>query len=197
MSARVQGTIISAVVGGTASVLGGGKFANGAYTGAFSYLFNNLGKRGVQYAAKGSKLLAEEMAGYGFEPTPGKSTEITFVSDSGVRIRIDGVFAKDGMILFGEAKIGDTADLTKNQRSGAFSQLEKGQGRFVGDGAQDLRRALGVEASKDGSFRVPSAKILGVYIATFERSTPLTRKMIDLNSVVRGASGGVVGRGIH
>ncbi len=29
-----------AVVGGTASVLGGGRFANGAQTGAFSYLFN-------------------------------------------------------------------------------------------------------------------------------------------------------------
>jgi len=33
-------TAVSAVVGGTASVLGGGKFANGAQTGAFSYLFN-------------------------------------------------------------------------------------------------------------------------------------------------------------
>lgn len=32
--------IASAVVGGTASVLGGGKFENGAATGAFGYLFN-------------------------------------------------------------------------------------------------------------------------------------------------------------
>jgi hypothetical protein len=36
----VSGTIVSAVTGGTVSVLGGGKFANGAQTGAFSYLFN-------------------------------------------------------------------------------------------------------------------------------------------------------------
>ena len=43
ITARIQGTVISAVVGGTASVLGGGKFANGAQTGAFSYLFNQLG----------------------------------------------------------------------------------------------------------------------------------------------------------
>ena len=35
--------IASAVVGGTASVLGGGKFKNGAITGAFSRLFNDLG----------------------------------------------------------------------------------------------------------------------------------------------------------
>ncbi len=34
------GTLISAVVGGTGSVLGGGSFSNGAQTGAFSYLFN-------------------------------------------------------------------------------------------------------------------------------------------------------------
>ncbi len=35
-----KGTAVLAVVGGTASVLGGGKFANGAQTAAFGYLFN-------------------------------------------------------------------------------------------------------------------------------------------------------------
>lgn len=39
---RFAGAVVSAVVGGTASVLGGGTFANGAQTGAFSYLFNEL-----------------------------------------------------------------------------------------------------------------------------------------------------------
>jgi len=34
------GTALSATVGGLASVAGGGKFANGAVTGAFGYLFN-------------------------------------------------------------------------------------------------------------------------------------------------------------
>ncbi|WP_276576603.1 RHS repeat-associated core domain-containing protein, partial [Bradyrhizobium sp. 21] len=37
---RMGGTIVSAVAGGLASVAGGGKFANGAITGAFGYLFN-------------------------------------------------------------------------------------------------------------------------------------------------------------
>lgn len=36
----VGGTVASAVIGGTASVIGGGKFENGAVTGAFGYLFN-------------------------------------------------------------------------------------------------------------------------------------------------------------
>ena len=36
--------VASAVVGGTASVLGGGKFENGAMSGAFVYLFNHAAK---------------------------------------------------------------------------------------------------------------------------------------------------------
>jgi hypothetical protein len=39
---RIGGAIIEATAGGVASVAGGGKFANGAITGAFGYLFNFL-----------------------------------------------------------------------------------------------------------------------------------------------------------
>jgi hypothetical protein len=42
----VSGTITSAIVGGTASVLGGGTFANGAQTAAFGYLFNYCAHNG-------------------------------------------------------------------------------------------------------------------------------------------------------
>jgi RHS repeat-associated protein len=38
------GTVVSAIIGGTASVISGGKFANGANTGAFQYLFNQAGR---------------------------------------------------------------------------------------------------------------------------------------------------------
>lgn len=38
--ARIEGTLISAVAGGTASMLGGGKFDNGAMTAAFIYILN-------------------------------------------------------------------------------------------------------------------------------------------------------------
>jgi RHS repeat-associated protein len=41
------GTAKSAVLGGVGSVLGGGKFANGAVTGAFGYLFNYCSHDGV------------------------------------------------------------------------------------------------------------------------------------------------------
>ena len=36
----IGNTAIEAVIGGTISVVGGGKFSNGAQTGAFRYLFN-------------------------------------------------------------------------------------------------------------------------------------------------------------
>lgn len=41
-----QQFVAHTVVGGTASVLGGGKFANGAATGAFGYLFNHFLHKG-------------------------------------------------------------------------------------------------------------------------------------------------------
>jgi RHS repeat-associated protein len=45
-------TVKYAVIGGTISVIGGGKFANGAVTGAFQYLFNEVGAtRGIAYNA--------------------------------------------------------------------------------------------------------------------------------------------------
>ena len=41
------GVVTASVIGGTASVLGGGKFANGAVTGAFGYLFNQMAHGGT------------------------------------------------------------------------------------------------------------------------------------------------------
>jgi RHS repeat-associated protein len=42
VSGTELGTIAAAVVGGTASAVGGGKFANGAVSGAFTYIFNKV-----------------------------------------------------------------------------------------------------------------------------------------------------------
>jgi hypothetical protein len=47
MSEMIGNTVRDAVVGGTISVIGGGKFANGAQTGAFRYLFNDSNLKGV------------------------------------------------------------------------------------------------------------------------------------------------------
>ncbi|MDR0969398.1 MAG: hypothetical protein LBM67_02520 [Lentimicrobiaceae bacterium] len=54
MSAGSQ-VALSAVLGGTAEALGGGKFANGAITGAFVMLFNHLQHEGQNKKLEGDR----------------------------------------------------------------------------------------------------------------------------------------------
>jgi hypothetical protein len=58
--------VTAAVVGGTTSVIGGGKFSNGAITGAFGYLFNHLlskdSVRALFGSAKGHHPFAKQWA---------------------------------------------------------------------------------------------------------------------------------------
>jgi hypothetical protein len=49
-----QGVIVSAALGGVASVLGGGKFQNGAITGAFAYVASNAAERATVTASTGT-----------------------------------------------------------------------------------------------------------------------------------------------
>ncbi|MGP9802960.1 FG-GAP-like repeat-containing protein [Rheinheimera sp. NSM] len=46
------GTVVSAVIGGTASEISGGKFINGAQTAAFQYLFNQIGRSAITKVTK-------------------------------------------------------------------------------------------------------------------------------------------------
>ncbi|HET9644600.1 MAG TPA: RHS repeat-associated core domain-containing protein [Burkholderiaceae bacterium] len=64
----VQGTIFSAVVGGTASVLGHGKFANGALPSAFGYLFKDWAHRAelAAYGKEAHQLLQGDMEEKGY-----------------------------------------------------------------------------------------------------------------------------------
>ncbi|NOR58119.1 MAG: hypothetical protein GQ474_06325 [Sulfurimonas sp.] len=57
-------TAIMAIIGGTTSALSGGKFANGAVTGAFVHMFNAEGKRLVAYAKGKFVGLKEEKYSY-------------------------------------------------------------------------------------------------------------------------------------
>lgn len=65
---NAKGVTAAAVVGGTASALGGGKFANGAVSGAFSYLFNWASRQDwpvhqtANQRALGGKLTAAQIA---------------------------------------------------------------------------------------------------------------------------------------
>ena len=61
---RIGGTIVEATAGGVASVAGGGKFANGAVTGAFGYLFNAVA--GTFNRATGQLTLTDQDTGAPF-----------------------------------------------------------------------------------------------------------------------------------
>nr|WP_276597615.1 RHS repeat-associated core domain-containing protein [Pelomonas aquatica] len=87
----IGGTITSYVIGGTASVLGGGKFSNGGATAAFGYLFNHWAHRLelAMYGQEAHRLLQEKAdeAGYVTErkcAAPGYCVDGRFdIADSG------------------------------------------------------------------------------------------------------------------
>jgi RHS repeat-associated protein len=97
----IVGTIRSSAIGGTLSVIGGGKFANGAMTGAFQYLFNECattrmcGSLGTRILVRAN--VAAESAGYLTEPTS-LHTGIEIIDGySGIRT-IDGTRDKEGYL---------------------------------------------------------------------------------------------------
>ena len=57
---KFGGAAASAIIGGTASTLSGGKFANGALSGAFGYLFNQCGDGGCFTTAEERNVLEQE-----------------------------------------------------------------------------------------------------------------------------------------
>lgn len=73
---RTAQVVAAAVVGGTAAELGGGKFANGAATGAFSYLYNAAAHEGdarSRIAEVAESYLGD--ASYGYDAAHGNFPE--------------------------------------------------------------------------------------------------------------------------
>ena len=62
MATTVLKTVITAIGGGTASWLGGGKFANGAFSGAFVYLFNHAIADYILKQKRGRYNIMDELA---------------------------------------------------------------------------------------------------------------------------------------
>jgi hypothetical protein len=176
------------VIGGTASVLAGGKFENGAMTAAYGYLFNQMmtGRELARLSVKGLTYLSRELAEFGYNII---GSEVYFQGASGSVVRIDGVYVgPDGRVLFGEAKIGNTGDLTRNQRT-ALPELQEGKGVFYGKQGASIAGQLGIAPDATGRFNIEAARIQGVYVGTYERATPETSRMKALNDAFRNAGG--------
>ena len=95
-------------------------------------------------------------------------------------------------MVFGEAKIGNNGDFTKNQRPG-IPEIASGKGTFYGTNAQSIAERLSVAPDANGRFRIPQSQIQGVYIGTYERDAPQNNKTRALNDAFRQSGG--FGRG--
>ncbi|MBR1201849.1 MULTISPECIES: RHS repeat domain-containing protein [unclassified Bradyrhizobium] len=115
LEARVGGTIISAAAGGLASLAGGGKFENGAVTGAFGYLFNagaGLVKRGVDAMLNGQDAHRALQDWLERQPIPGLFTEAA--SDS------NGT-SFSGRVDIGNSVTGEIWEIKPNNLAGYFA----------------------------------------------------------------------------
>lgn len=89
------------------------------------------------------------------------------------------------MLIFGEAKVGETPDLTKKQKTG-LPELQDSKGNFYGGNAKELASALKIKPDEKGRFTIPAEKIRGVYIGLYERSNKGAERMRRINEVIRG-----------
>ena len=88
---RAKNAIAAAAVGGTASRITGGKFSNGAVTGAFSRLLNDLAEQGSERLQKARDLTQQYVKDYGSDAPGFHEYEIgpsfgCFMGDSGCSV---------------------------------------------------------------------------------------------------------------
>ncbi|WP_419628277.1 hypothetical protein, partial [Thiolapillus sp.] len=68
---KFGGAAASAIIGGTASTLSGGKFANGALSGAFGYLFGSaMAANDDSYGQNEMAMISEDKWGYIMSRSP-------------------------------------------------------------------------------------------------------------------------------
>jgi RHS repeat-associated protein len=99
--AILEGTTIASISGGTASVLGKGKFSNGAETGAFGYLFNQLGSGHIKTFAQVIKDSVAQVFGWqdpitGIE-TPPVTLQVGMSGQAGAWM--GGVYGETGVAI--------------------------------------------------------------------------------------------------
>lgn len=160
-SGKFANAAIAAMVGGTAAELGGGKFANGAVTGAFLAMFNDA--------------LHPQGAGQGFIRFEGWDSP-TAGCDFGIGVGKGGLYAAGGLLLvaagpvgwavLGVAVVGGLAYTTYDVYHHGFAVTPEGVGALVGSsavGAGGAGLAARAAAAKTAVPRNPN-----VYEALFE-----------------------------
>jgi hypothetical protein len=119
----VGGTIVSAVIGGTASVLGGGKFENGATTAAFGYLFNCFAhecwNKDGTYKYVGMKGAAQEIWDGMVDDVKGGHSLIKGWTDTNLSLKATATYGR-GTAVTTEYSIHPTDELDLGKFSGGM-----------------------------------------------------------------------------
>jgi hypothetical protein len=103
------------VIGGTASVIGGGKFANGAMTGAFQYLVNEATANRSRGLGAQTAVVKDLMA-RGFDVIENVRLQVMLEGGVPIEAIADYAYREGDQIVFGEVKDGLGARFTQNQK---------------------------------------------------------------------------------
>ncbi|TAF98799.1 MAG: hypothetical protein EAZ43_16940 [Betaproteobacteria bacterium] len=174
------------MAGGVGEVLASGKFANGAMTGAFAWLYNHFkGRELAAFAKRGAALIAREMASAGADLV----SNSLYMDYGGKTAIADGVFkfASSDYFLIAEVKIGG-ADYTTNQKA-IYAAIERGDPVTLrGQGAVAIAERLGITPNADGSVSVAPGKLkFSAYSFTHDGTQNPTRGQL-LNDAIRKAA---------
>ena len=139
---RVGEGIARAVVGGTFSVLGGGKFANGALTAAYAYMFNDLGANHDAGKAAEARTIGQ-LRGEGRIVVEQVRLRVLTEMSSSIEAIADYAYRDGDRIIFGEVKDGTGARFSQNQKA-VYSALLEGRAVITNP---DVVRTLGLTAN--------------------------------------------------
>jgi RHS repeat-associated protein len=133
--------LLASIVGGTASVVGGGKFANGAVQGAFTYLFNECGRTRMCGSSSTTSVMATVNPAGGLAGaiwTEKTSLHFGFViSDGYGSQRVDG--QPSCFFCFGSPVLVAEFDSTASRQILDQYPLQPRYGQSLGDLASSLR----------------------------------------------------------
>ncbi|MCV2884758.1 hypothetical protein OE749_08620 [Aestuariibacter sp. AA17] len=128
--ARLGNAVKAAIIGGTISKLTGGKFANGALTGAFSRLLNDDLAANRNKGVALEKLTLKELRDLGIEAVEQVSIDVFGENGKPTRVVADYVAVDGKRVVFGEVKAGMHSKLSKNQLALVTDLIQDGGARI-------------------------------------------------------------------
>lgn len=126
-------------MGGTASKISGGKFANGAMTGAFSQAINH------EVHEKAVDRIVRQIASEGYEVVRGLAFDVVVGGDNVASIADYAYMTKEGELVLGEVKTGQQSKFTPQQKVAYFDAVEKGKIRIT---SAKKYAALGIQSGR-------------------------------------------------